>query len=124
MRVSRLEREARLLATGSTRVGVTGWKNSRVPPHFAGDGGDIFVLSLEGDPKPRPLVKTSAYEGGPQFSPDGHWLAYASNETGQFQIYVRPFPGPDRKIQISTDAGSYPLWGRNGKSSFIETGTR
>jgi serine/threonine-protein kinase len=86
--------------------------------------GDIYLLSLDGTPQPHALVNTAAYEGGPQFSPDGHWMAYASNESGQFQVYVRPFPAPDRKIQVSTDGGSYPLWNRNGKELFYRNGNK
>ena len=87
-------------------------------------GGDVYVLSLRGDSKPRPIVKTTAYEGGPKFSPDGRWIAYASNESGQFQIYVRPFPGPDRKVQVSTDGGSYPLWNKKGGELFYRNGNK
>jgi len=87
-------------------------------------GGDLYVLSLEGEPNPRPFVRTAAYEGGPQFSPDGRWVAYASNDSGQFQIYVRPYPGPDRRVQVSTDGGSYPLWSRTGTEIFYRNGNR
>ena len=54
--------------------------------------GDVYALSLRGDSMPRAVVNTPAYEGGAQFSPDGRWMAYASDESGQFQVYVRPFP--------------------------------
>jgi Tol biopolymer transport system component len=87
-------------------------------------GSDVYVLSLRGDPKPRPVVNSTAYEGGPQFSPDGRWIAYASNESGSFQIYVRPFPGPDRKVQISTEGGSHPLWNRRGHELFYRYGNK
>jgi Tol biopolymer transport system component len=86
--------------------------------------GDVFVLSLTGDPQPHAIVKGPAYEGGPQLSPDGHWLAYASNESGQFQVYVRPFPGPDRKWPVSTQGGTQPRWSRNGKELFYRDGDK
>jgi eukaryotic-like serine/threonine-protein kinase len=93
--------------------------------HISPDtGGDIYVVPLRGTPTPRPLVKTSAYEGGPQFSSDGRWIAYVSNESGQFQVYVRPFPGPDRKVQVSTEGGSFPRWSRNGNELFYRNGNR
>jgi serine/threonine protein kinase/Tol biopolymer transport system component len=79
---------------------------------------DIYVLSLSGESRPRPVVSTPAYEGGAQFSPDGHWIAYASDESGQTQVYVRPFPGPDRRWQVSSRGGTQPLWSRNGKEIF------
>jgi serine/threonine-protein kinase len=50
----------------------------------------------------------------PAFSPDGHWLAYASNESGTFEVYVRPFPGPGGRWQISTGGAFYPLWSHAG----------
>jgi eukaryotic-like serine/threonine-protein kinase len=59
-------------------------------------------------------MSTPAYEGGGQFSPDGRWIAYASDESGQMQVYVRPFPGPDRKVPVSTQGGTQPLWSPKG----------
>jgi hypothetical protein len=60
-------------------------------------------------------------EWEPAFSPDGRWLAYASNESGSFEVYVRSFPGPGGKWQISTGGGGYPKWSRNGKELFYRT---
>ena len=58
-------------------------------------GLDIWVLPLTGnEPKPRPVVQTPFREEYPEFSPDGRWLAYASDESGQLEVYVRPYPGP------------------------------
>ena len=57
----------------------------------------------------------------PAFSPDGHWLAYASLESGQIEIYVRPFPGPGGKVRISTSQGTHPVWSRNGRELFYLT---
>ena len=65
-------------------------------------GPDLYVLSLRGDPHPRPLVSSNAHEGGGKFSPDGKWLAYASNEVGQFQVFLRPFP--DRGSEVAGGA--------------------
>jgi len=85
---------------------------------------DVYVLSLTGRSGPRPVVNTSAYEGGPQFSPNGHWMAYASDESGQMQVYVRPFPGPDRRWQLSSQGGTQPLWNRNGSEIFYRMGNK
>jgi len=52
------------------------------------------------------------------FSPDGHWVAYSSNESQQYEIYVNPFPGPGGKRQISTTGGLYPRWRNDGKEIF------
>ncbi len=60
---------------------------------------------------------TADVEG--QFSPDGRWVAYSSNESGRWQVYVAPFPGPGGKYQISTGGGQQPRWRRDGKELFF-----
>jgi Tol biopolymer transport system component len=89
---------------------------------------DIMTLSIEGDEKsgwkpgePKPFVNSTFIEGEPAFSSDGRWLAYESNESGSYEVYVRPFPGPSGKWQISTGGGFYPKWSRNGKELFYRT---
>ncbi len=79
---------------------------------------DIWALPLTGDRKPRPLVQTEFQEFEGQISPDGRWLAYASNETRRLEVYVRPLSGSAGKWQISTTGGSYPRWRRDGKELF------
>jgi Tol biopolymer transport system component len=81
-------------------------------------GRDIWILPLTGDQKPRPFLQTKFDELHAKFSPDGRWIAYTSNESGQFQVYVQPFPGPGGKWQVSTDGGSNPIWARNGGELF------
>ncbi len=56
------------------------------------------------------------------FSPDGHWLAYGSNESGQAEVYVRPFPNTGGKWQASTDGGNFPAWSPDGKELFYRNG--
>jgi Tol biopolymer transport system component len=82
-------------------------------------GRDIMILPMEGDEasgwkpgKPTVFLNSPADEVEPMFSPDGRWLAYHSNESGRFEIFVRPFPGPGGKWQISTPGGAYPTWSR------------
>ncbi len=87
-------------------------------------GADVYVASLSGRFAPRPVVRTPAYEGGGQFSPDGHWLAYASNESGRFQVYVRPFDDSQRRFAVSSDGGSYAAWRRDGKELFYRNGNK
>jgi eukaryotic-like serine/threonine-protein kinase len=60
----------------------------------------------------------------PSFSPDGHWLAYISDESGRYEIYVQPYPGPGGKWQVSTDGGSEPVWNPNGKELFYRSGDK
>jgi dipeptidyl aminopeptidase/acylaminoacyl peptidase len=83
----------------------------------------IWVLSLS-DRKAQPFLQTTANEGTPQFSPDGRWMAYVSNESGRNEIYVQPYPGPGGKWQISTDGGNKPVWNRNGRELFYRSGDK
>jgi serine/threonine-protein kinase len=87
-------------------------------------GFHIGVLTLEGDRKTRPFLQTPSNDGGPAFSPDGRWLAYQSGESGRWEVYVRPFPGPGGKLQISTDGGTEPVWARNGRELFYRNGDK
>lgn len=86
--------------------------------------GDVWLLSREGEPEYWPLLKTPAIEGVARFSPDGHWISYASNESGRFEVYVLPYPGPGQKVQISTEGGTGPMWGRNGQELFFWQGDK
>jgi Tol biopolymer transport system component len=68
--------------------------------------GDIWALSLEGEANAHPLLAEKYYEGAPALSPDGRWMAYGSNESGEYNVYVRPFPNlDDGKWLISTQGG-------------------
>jgi Tol biopolymer transport system component len=87
-------------------------------------GSDIWVLNFNGEHKPQPFLQTPANESGALFSPDGRWLAYESDETGRWEIYVRPFPGPGGKWQISTEGGVEPVWARNGRELFYRNGDK
>ncbi|HXQ25319.1 MAG TPA: protein kinase [Candidatus Acidoferrales bacterium] len=86
---------------------------------------EIMVLRLA-DHKAQPFqqTQTGAFEDAPQFSPDGRWIAYASDESGRREIYVQPYPGPGGKWQISTDGGTEPLWNHNGRELFYRNGNR
>jgi hypothetical protein len=85
-------------------------------------GVDIWTLSLEDNREPQIFLKTPSDEATPQFSPDGRWLAYVSNESGRDEIYVQPFPGRARKWPISTEGGSQPRWSRSGRELFYRSG--
>jgi dipeptidyl aminopeptidase/acylaminoacyl peptidase len=89
------------------------------------DGGsDVWILPLEGDRRPRPFLETPFIEAQPAFSLDGLWIAYSSNESGRFEVYVRPYPGPGGKIQVSNDGGFEAAWGRDGKELFYRNGAK
>ncbi len=82
---------------------------------------DIWVLSI-GDRKTRALIQTAANETSPEFSPDGRWLAYVSNESGRHEVYVQPYPGPGERHLISTNGGEQPAWSGNGRELFYVQG--
>src|SRR5262249_50372528 len=117
---------------------IPGTRVSDIPTSISPDGhtlafirqssetgvADIYTMSLAGDSALKAFVKTPGYDGGAQFSPDGRWLAYASNESGQFEVYVQPYPGPDRKRPVSTKGGTHPKWNRNGKELFYRDGNK
>jgi len=83
---------------------------------------DIEVLNVDRKGATQPFVDTPFREGAPVFSPDGKWIAYVSDDTGRFEIYVRPFPGPGEKVPISTGGGNEPVWPRNGRQLFYREG--
>jgi Tol biopolymer transport system component len=80
---------------------------------------DIFVLPLTGERKPIPVVQTRFRDEQPQFAPDGKWIAYTSNESGQPEVYVQPFPTSGSKWQISNGGGTQPMWRHDGKELFF-----
>jgi serine/threonine-protein kinase len=110
---------------------LTGGKVTDVPSSFSPEGKrlaivqlhapfDVWTAPFEGDTNhPRlgmvePFLQAPFHGHGPRFSPDGHWLAYFSNdETGTFEVYVRPFPGPGSPTPISTGGGRWPIWLRD-----------
>src|SRR5262249_41437237 len=79
--------------------------------------GETF-LPFSGDKKPFPFLKSPFDERDGKFSPDTKWIAYQSDESGRFEIYVRPFQGQGGKFHISTSGGTQPRWNRNGKEIF------
>jgi len=84
---------------------------------------DLYTLPLSGERRPAPLLRTPFGEQNGEVSPDGRWLAYQSNESGQSEIYVRPFPNAESgKWQISATGGTRPLWSRDGHELFYLTG--
>jgi Tol biopolymer transport system component len=85
-------------------------------------GSDLWVLpdplGTPGTGKPYSLLQSQSNESNGKFSPDGHWIAYQSDETGRTEIYVAPFPGPGGKRQVSTAGGTLPRWRADGKELF------
>ena len=85
---------------------------------------DLWLLTLGNHPEMRPFKQTPAAERQSTLSPDGHWMAYVSNESGRPEIYVEPVPGPGGRWQISTAGGEQPRWVRNGKEIVYRNGTK
>ena len=71
--------------------------------------------------RPEPFLRTSAFEVYPAFSPDGNWIAYSSNESGRYEVYVRAFPDHGGKVRVSTDGGRVPRWSSNGRELLYQT---
>ena len=102
---------------------------SRLVATATGRSPNLWILTLNGDPQPTPLLQTGSSprdigrystERNAEISPDGHWIAYESLEAGQFDVYVRPFPDvTGGKWPVSTNGGSQPLWARSGKELFF-----
>jgi len=89
---------------------------------------DILILPVEGDEasgwkagKPTVFLNSPFAEVSAVFSPDGRWLAYRSDESGRIEVYVRPFPGPGGKRQVSNGGGQTPTWSRNRKELFYRS---
>jgi eukaryotic-like serine/threonine-protein kinase len=96
------------------------WPN---PTSWSADGGvilfehhvargdiDLFLLRMDSDLRVEPLFASPANEAGATLSPDGRWIAYVSDESGRFEVYVQPFRAPGRRFQVSTEGGSEPRW--------------
>lgn len=84
----------------------------------ANNGMDLWILPLSGDRKPIPFLQTQFSETQAQFSPDGRWVAYVSNESGQPEVYVQAFAGSPERRRISTTGGARPRWRRDGQELF------
>jgi serine/threonine-protein kinase len=91
-------------------------------------GADLWTIPLDlSDPdhpkpgKPEPFLQTPGQEFAAKFSPDGHWIAYYSDESGRNEVYVRPFPGPGGKWQISSGGGKLPVWSSAARQLFYQT---
>ena len=120
---------------------LTETKNKKVPSCWSPDGKvlafdqlksgttwNTLTMTIEGSEKlgwklgePKLFFDSPFTQDMSVFSPDGHWLAYESNESGNSQVYVRPFPGPGGTWQVSTGGGRFPKWSRNGKELFYLT---
>ena len=82
----------------------------------------LSIVSLDSTRAPRPFLSTAFDNVSPSLSPDGRWIAYASDESGRYEVYVRPFPGPGGRWQVSKDGGNEPRWSPAGHEIFFRAG--
>ena len=125
-------------ADGSgTAERLTFGENPHSPQRWAPDGKtlsfyeihpqnkrDIWMLSIDGDRKPRPFLATPNAEAGVGFSGDGKWLAYTTDETGRYEIFIRSFPDAGHKQQLTTEGGLELLWPLGSKEFFYRVGNK
>ncbi len=113
---------------GSGEERLTTSESTEFPTSFSPDGrllafhgNGIGILPLYGDRKPQSFLQTGF---DPVFSPDGLWMAYCSEETGRAEIYLRPYPGPGEKLQVSNQGGLRPRWGQQGRELYYSEGNK
>jgi Tol biopolymer transport system component len=121
--VQRLTDSQRTQVPGSWHVSGKFLAFSEINPN---SGSDILILPVDGDAasgwkfdRPTVFLNGPSVEEDPMFSPDGKWIAYTSNESGQQEVYVRPFPGPGGLQQISNEGGAFPSWSRTRAELFF-----
>ena len=111
--------------------------NAQFPTCWSPDGGillftdehpdtkfDMWMLSIDGGREPQSLLVTEFNETAGVFSPDGRWIAYQTDESGRYEVYVRPFRESGAKHLISTDGGTEPVWAPDGRELFYRNGDR
>jgi len=85
---------------------------------------EVWQLPLEGARTPAPLLSGEFAYANSEISPDGRWLAYTSNESGQFEVYIQPYPGPGAKTPVSIGGGGELVWAPDGRELYYRVGTR
>jgi eukaryotic-like serine/threonine-protein kinase len=116
---------------------ITARKSWDIPGSWSPDGkaiavveqyratfSDIFIVAPREGAAPTPFLNTSFDERDPVFSPDGHWMAYRSNESGRDEIYVQRYPSTGRKLPVSTNGGTTPVWRKDGRELFYRNGNK
>ena len=123
------------LADGTGQVEqLTTSENNQVPFSWSADGQtlvmnelrpetaiDTGVLSMDGDPTIKWLLEGDSNEGWPDISPDGRWMAYQTDESGRYEVFVTPFPSLDGRWPVSRNGGFAPQWGPDSRELFFQT---
>ena len=112
--------------TGSERhLHLGGWSpKGDALVAMATDAGNIWLLQMTDKRTLRPLLQTPYQMRAATISPDGRWLAYASNDTNRFEVYLQAFPNLGARYQISTDGGGEPIWAKDGRELFYRSGDK
>jgi Tol biopolymer transport system component len=115
--------ESLLVANGNRFAGtVTPDGRAVVFQEAASDRNGIRSMVFDSGPASRLLISGTFGESAPALSPDGKWLAYQSDETGQMEVYVRPYPGPGGRVSVSLHGGTEPSWAHSGRELFFRSG--
>jgi hypothetical protein len=85
----------------------------------SGPPGNLMKMSLRAPAQKGPLFESRIWGGSASFSPDGRWLAYESFESGRLEVYARPFPEGDQRVQVSAGGGSDPVWSKSGEIFYL-----
>jgi serine/threonine-protein kinase len=119
------DRASRQLYAASRGVWPGSWsRDGRMLAFMEGvNNGDVNLLR-DGESTPTAFVNGSATEWGARLSPDERWMAYSSNESGRWQVYAKPYPGPGERRLISNVGGSEAVWSRTGRELFYRSGTK
>jgi len=84
----------------------------------------LWLLPIKGSAQPKQMFPGVARVYDARFSPDGHWIAYVSAQSGRSQVYLQAYPGPSERVQVSTDGGREPFWAPNGSELYFRTATK
>ena len=115
--------ESLLVANGNRFAGtVTPDGRGLVFQEQASDRNGIRSMTFDSAPASRLVIPGTFGESAPALSPDGKWLAYQSDETGQMEVYVRPYPGPGAQVPVSLHGGTEALWAHSGRELFFREG--
>jgi eukaryotic-like serine/threonine-protein kinase len=114
------------LMTGAEHIHVTDWspdgRTLLLEVMHAQRRSDVVLLDVAGRTT-QSLIASTFNEASARLSPDGRWIAYQSDESGRFEIYVQSYPALDRKVQLSTQGGVQPVWARDGSTVYFRTET-
>jgi serine/threonine-protein kinase len=114
--------ESLLVANGTRYPGsVSPDGRSVVFQETGGEANGIRSLAFDSAPTARTVVPAAFNESAPVLSPDGHWLAYQSDEAGRMEVYVRPYPQPGPRVPVSVLGGTEPVWSRDGRELYYRT---